>query len=486
MVSPDVRPYIDLTLNDKDPQDLYDNAVATLATNLPEWKPREGNTEVLLLEALALQVSEGIFAINRLPSAVVEILAQLFGITRDAGAAPVANLEFTMINSTGNTIPVGTRVRLDLQNTNSIVFTTNSELVIPNGNSTGQVLATGDLFTSVANGVDDVPVQLMDSLLYVNTVEIVDPITGGRDAEDDTTYFTRATQRFSRLNDTLVLPQHFVAATLEDPVFQRALALDNYTPAVLTTPTGVVATPFATGGTLASATYGYRISAINTHGETLASATTSAVVTGPTGRVDLSWSAVVPTEGASPVTGYKVYGRTGGSELLLTTTGAGVTTYSDTGSATPSGALPGANTTGGNVGDYPGHITIAVYGPSRFNTTNEKNALDIRLEEDSLANLNVHVMDPTINAVDVSVSVTIKAGSVQATVISAVEEALQDYLDPMQWGWGNTVYRNELIALVDNVAGVDRVVTLTTPASDLSLSGKAPLAQADELTVSVV
>lgn len=485
MPSPDVRPYVDLTLNDKDPQDLYANAVATLKTNLPEWREREGNTEVLLLEALALQVSEGIFAINRLPSAITEILAKLFGITRDAGAAPIANLEFTMINSTGNTIPAGTRVRLDL-NTISIVFATNTQLVIPNGSSTGQVLATGDVFTSVANSVDDTFVQLMDSLLYVNTVKIIDPVTGGRDAETDSTYFTRAAQRFSRLNDTLVLPQHFVASTLEDPIFQRALALDNYTPATLTTPTGVVATPFASGGTLASATYGYRISAINAFGETLASATTSAVVTGPTGRVDLSWSAVVPTEGASPVTGYKVYGRTGGSELLLTTTGAGVTTYSDTGSATPSGALPVANTTGGNVGSFPGHITVAVYGPGRFSTTNEKTALDTKLENASLANLSVHIIDPTITAVDVTVSITLKSGYVQATVISAVQAALQSYLDPLKWGWGNTVYRNELIALIDNVAGVDRVVTLSVPASDLALSGKAPLAQADELIVSVV
>lgn len=486
MPSPDITPYVDLTLYDKDPQDLYDNAVASLATNLPEWRPREGNTEVLLLETLALMLSEGIFATNRLPSAITEILAKLFGITRDAGAPPVANLEFTMINNTGNTIPAGTRVRLDLQNTSAIIFSTDVELVIPNGNFTGQVTATGDLFTSIANDVDNTFVQLLDSLLYVSTVEIIDPVSGGRDAESDNDYFTRATARFSRLNDTLVLPSHFVAATLENPIFVRATALDNYTPAQLATPTGLVVTPFASGGTLASATYSYRVSAINAYGETLACAAVTAAVTGPNGRADLSWNAVVPADGASPVTGYKVYGRTSGSELLMTTTGAGVTTYSDTGAATPSGALPSTNTTDGPVGDFPGHITVAVYGPDRFNTTDEKDALQIELDTNALGNLAVHIIDPQINDVDVTVSVTIKTGYTQAAVITAIQDALTNYLSPLTWGWGTTVYRNELIALVDNVPGVDRVVSLTVPASDLALTGVAPLARADALSVSVV
>lgn len=96
-------------------------------------------------------------------------------------------------------------------------------------------------------------------------------------------------------------------------------------------------------GSAGATTYGYRVSAINSVGETLASST---VVT-TTGNASLtgsnynrvSWTRVI---GA---TGYKVYGRTSGSELLMAT----VTTalhYDDTGAATPSGALPSSNTTG--------------------------------------------------------------------------------------------------------------------------------------------
>jgi hypothetical protein len=94
-----------------------------------------------------------------------------------------------------------------------------------------------------------------------------------------------------------------------------------------------------TGGTLAAATYFYRVSALNPNGETLASTETSIVTTGSTGSVIVRWTAV---PGA---TGYNVYGRTTGAELKMATN-VQATSFLDTGAITPSGALPGADTTG--------------------------------------------------------------------------------------------------------------------------------------------
>lgn len=113
-----------------------------------------------------------------------------------------------------------------------------------------------------------------------------------------------------------------------------------------------VATPVSaactTGaGTLAPATYYYRVSAINAVGETEAFAEVSHVL-GGVGGVNVNWEA---TSGA---TGYKIYGRSTGAELLMDTVGA-VTTWLDDGSVTPSGVLPVENTTNGvqiNY-DYP-------------------------------------------------------------------------------------------------------------------------------------
>jgi hypothetical protein len=108
---------------------------------------------------------------------------------------------------------------------------------------------------------------------------------------------------------------------------------------VLAQPTSITATPFTTGGTLGAATRSYRLTTYSDSGETLATTAVTAVTTGSTARVDLAWS---PDRRAK---GTKVYGRTGGSELLMATLGTEVSTWSDTGSVTPSGALPGSDTT---------------------------------------------------------------------------------------------------------------------------------------------
>jgi len=103
------------------------------------------------------------------------------------------------------------------------------------------------------------------------------------------------------------------------------------------TPTGVSVN---TVGTAGSTTYGYRIAALNAAGTTLASSTVTtttgnaALTTGNFNRV--TWNRVV--EASS----YNVYGRTSGSELLMSTVNG--LHFDDTGAITPSGALPGTDT----------------------------------------------------------------------------------------------------------------------------------------------
>lgn len=118
----------------------------------------------------------------------------------------------------------------------------------------------------------------------------------------------------------------------------------NTQAAQLPTPVNAAFSTSASGGTLAAGAKYYRVSAINAYGETLASAQTTITTTGATSTVTVNWNPVTAPVGASAVTGYKIYGRTTGAELLIATVGL-VTTYLDTGAVTPAGALPTANTT---------------------------------------------------------------------------------------------------------------------------------------------
>lgn len=142
---------------------------------------------------------------------------------------------------------------------------------------------------------------------------------------------------------------------------------------------------------------------------------------------------------------------------------------------------------GGGPGTNGGHTTVAVLGPGGAALSGPAKA-DLAADMDAAASaqLVLHVVDPTITAVNVTATVKVLAGYTPAAVQAACVAALQTFLSPLTWEWAATVRRNELIALLENVPGVDFVLAghPTTPSSDLALAGVAPLATAGTLTIS--
>jgi hypothetical protein len=110
----------------------------------------------------------------------------------------------------------------------------------------------------------------------------------------------------------------------------------------LVAPTNAAFSQTDTGGSLPpSTTYHYRVTATNAQGESLASVSTSgstSATAGSTHAMVVNWTAV------AGATGYRVYGRSSGSEQLIAAVGD-ATTYTDTGAIAPSGAVPSKNTT---------------------------------------------------------------------------------------------------------------------------------------------
>lgn len=230
--SPDITAYVDLRPFDISDQSIVDGAIAALQLNLPGWVPREGNTEVLILESVALEIAEAIVAVNRLPGAVVQALLLLAGVDRDYGAAPIASATFTMGDGNGYTIPAGTRVYLPLGDGTTVTFLVEPPgLTIAAGDYSGTVSIIGDIFTGSANGMPAGTRMVMaDPLPFIESVELATDVADGRDTETDNEWRDRGVARLSRLSDALVVPRHFEAAALERPEVVRALGIDLYDP----------------------------------------------------------------------------------------------------------------------------------------------------------------------------------------------------------------------------------------------------------------
>lgn len=100
-----------------------------------------------------------------------------------------------------------------------------------------------------------------------------------------------------------------------------------------------------TGGTLVAATYSYRISAVVTGIETGPSVAKTETTGGTTSTVTIDWTTIAASYPYKGATAFKVYGRNGGTELLMGTVSMPTTTFTDTGAVTPSGALPAVTNT---------------------------------------------------------------------------------------------------------------------------------------------
>lgn len=226
--SPDITAYVDLRLYDITDQEIVDTGLAAAQLNLPGWVPREGNTEVVLMESLALEISEAVVAINRVPGAVVAALLLLAGVDKDYGAAPIATATFTLGDTLGHTIPGGTRLYLVLDDGTTITFLVEPPgLTVDPGDDTGTVSIIGDIFTDQANGIlAGTRLVMADPVPFIERVELGTAVADGRSAETDDEWRDRGVARLSRLSDALVLPRHFEAAALERSEVARALALD--------------------------------------------------------------------------------------------------------------------------------------------------------------------------------------------------------------------------------------------------------------------
>ena len=352
MASPDIRSYIDLTLHDVDSQDVYLAALDSLRNTLPEFEPREGSIELVLLQALAEEVAETVFSINRLPSAVVEAFLKLYGLTRSVGVAPTTTLTFT---ATGpETIPLGTRVILvDVSNINAMVFTTGVATTLTDiggglyRNST-PVAATG---ASVGAYFNNYPtgttMLLVDTIPSVQSVVTASLISNGSDPETDTSYFTRASGILGRLTQALVIPSQFDTYITSNFTFaSRVKTLD-----------GVV----ETAGTRTSGSSGY----------------VGVIACGPGGTL-----------------------------------------------------LSGA----------------------------QKTSILDNVQDICQANLVINVYDPCITLVNITAGLKAISGSLPTATASA---AIVSFASPDTWDWDTTLRKNELIAVLDGVSGVDYVDSLT-------------------------
>ena len=426
MPSPDVSNYVDLTVYDLQPAEIYDLATEYAQTALPEWIPVTGSIEDALLQAASNMTGQLLGAINRLPAGAIEGLLSLFGVTRNSGVAANGTAVITFIDDTGYTLAAGTRFGyLDTSGVDSIlyIFETTQTVSVNLGTTQVSVPIQGISLSRYPSLPDGTSLQLLSAVSFVDSAVLSGDLTPGGSAETDADYRNRGATIFGYLSETLVLPSQFeryVLATYPEAYrakgFSR-LKIERTTTALVRSSNVVTATIGSGHGIIAG-------DVVRISGATASTFNGYFIVSGLTGSTSVYWSQTGANASAT------VQGKLVCNKLQSTAQNGYLSIYVS--------GVGGASLTAASCG-----------------------AIETDLADRAIAGLGIVVNNATVVPINVAVTVTMSSGNLASTVTSNIQTALDSYLHPDYWAWGSTIYYNELISLIDRVSGVDRVVSLT-------------------------
>lgn len=416
-----------------------------------------------------------------------------------------------------------------------------------------QALVPGSKATNLTG-----PVTLIDVKDWITSIALVGVTSGGVDAETDADYLSRLTRHLQRLSTRPILPNDFATAAFDASAeVDRAVAIDGYNPAhnLLTANQASAETDASGWVNIAAATTPSSTSAQAADG-TKSVALTQSSATVMEAHTPQNAGALIPVTPGDVITGLvsirsnatirqfkaRLYWYNAGGSVILVTDGVGAndsttvwTNYTVTGTAPPLaakaaiGVVSSTTVANGEVHyvdkaalrrgvsivwsaggtaetNNARMVTVAAVTSSGTPVSaGAKTTINTFLQSQREVGFVVSVIDPTYTSIDVTTTFKVLSGFDSVTTHDNVVAAIQNYLSPKNWGVDPTdphiwiesriVFYNEVIALISNVQGVDRVVTLTmnistggfTPAAaDVTIAGPAGLTQAGAITATVV
>lgn len=445
MASPDVTPYVDLTIFDASSQQIFLDAIDYAKVALPEYAPQDGSIETVLLQAMALETQEAVYSINRLPGAVVEVLLRLLDVNRNSGTAATAVVKFIASTTASFTVPLG--ARLYYQETPS---------------STVLLLETTEQLTGT----------------HAKTISTI--------TQSGTTITVTTSTRHGLSTGNLVT----ISGTVAMNISNAAVTVSSTDPTVFTVTAGASGTYSETTGTVTPASTipatGFvtaKTSEITEEFNGLAVGT-SLTLLSILPEIASVQTASILSGGANAETDAQYFSRAVATLSRLST--ALVTTTQMDQFVVESGRYPDAyrvhtvdNTDETREGSQLNKVMIAVapvdaaidnlldgVGDGSISSTSPsygvKDVIYEGVVERVHAALDPVVVNPAIVELGISATVKLPSGVLAASVESACDETLSSYISSNTWDWSDVVRYNEVITQLRNT--LVTVGTTTIPA----------------------
>lgn len=498
-----------------EPTDLLQEMVEFLQDRLPGWEPHEGNLEMLIMEGKAQQDAETRDLAADVPPAIFRAFGKIARLPAIEALQAWVTSTWTMIDTAGHTIPVGTIVTIDSAAGEPLAFETIEEIVVPNGSAVtahGAVTLVAVEAGAAATGLDG-PVTLSDPLDFVQSIALENTAgnpavtVDGIDAESDDAYVSRLSRLLTLLAPRPILPPDFAILLQERiPGVDRAMAIDGYELATILVNEIQRIRIDASGGTYRLTFNGQQTAniAYDANAATIQAALValSNIAPGDVVCTDDPEGARPAHPGPPPIPTFRTLVEFRGAYLYVNVPEITVDGTNLTG--VPHGTVVETVQDGGghSTGDGGTIILAAIDAGGQPVPPATKQAGREMLEAEREANFLVLIVDPTYSEIDVAFTGVADEGYDPADVQARGIVAVTDYLSPANWGqpdvgdsraWNreHVLYYNEVLEALNDVDGLKRVNTLEVsrppdspidPGGSIALPGDAPLTQPGDIT----
>lgn len=482
MASPDFREYIDLTVNDLQPSEIYDLARNYALVALPEFDPRVGTVEDAMLEAMSYVSGLVTGAVNRLPNGLMEGILRVMGFYRSEATFASGSVIFSAIDDTGLFIPSGTQVAFSETTAEGVVthiYETIESANIDEGDTESlpiQIVAVDAGEKPVIS--DGTALTILTPIARLFDATFDGAFVQGSDTESDTDFFDRAVTYLASLSLSLATADqvtNFVLTNYTEAYRAKAYDLTKLQQFL------VQEIVFDGGDNLVHASCVPEIISSNNFFDTykysdegaqifgvIESSTPWGASTTPVTTVRISDSSEPDYDG--------IWGITGIENQFSS---APYVAYDyDTGSATNTISYPSNQTKLEfldqvllDADDALGSITVFMCTTSGASLTAEDKGIiadDIRSR--SIAGLSVYVSNVILAPISVDVDIKVLEGYSTLAVRTAVDDYLTAYLSPSQYPFATLVRKNALISQVAQIEGVEYVDNLTLASEDEDIS----------------
>ena len=204
--------YVDMTIDDLSPTDIYLAAQEYAQMVLPEFNLRQGTVEDAMFQAMAYVQMISQTSINRLPNRLTEGMLRLLGVQRSEGTRAQLEVVVTLNENIDFTIPAGTAFtyerKLDIDvESESFVFRNSSPIQLTATLDGSMPTTTATLYSEqVGYGLEpeeNQEIVLQRIFTDVESVVYNNVYVGGTEPETDTEYFARGTSYIGRLSSGL-------------------------------------------------------------------------------------------------------------------------------------------------------------------------------------------------------------------------------------------------------------------------------------------